>query len=173
MVLIDNKMFKVKNHLPACVRYYPKNLRAWYSLWSQFFSHSRKLWSAEKQTFVFRILILLFIFSGSPYFKSMFNSGMLETTSKTLELPDIQKATFKAFRTYIYTGQEDINSENVVELLRAAAIFQVVQQFSKGMWHCGVPVYCFPLFIQPFIHSVIFYLEYFKLCILYISMSCR
>lgn len=61
----------------------------------------------------------------------MFNSGMLETTSKTLELPDIQKATFKAFRTYIYTGQEDINSENVVELLRAAAIFQVVPTVLK------------------------------------------
>lgn len=144
-----------------------------FSLKSIFFHTVENCDQQKKQTFVFRILILLFIFSGSPYFKSMFNSGMLETTSKTLELPDIQKATFKAFRTYIYTGQEDINSENVVELLRAAAIFQVVQQFSKGMWHCGVPVYCFPLFIQPFIHSVIFYLEYFKLCILYISMSCR
>lgn len=101
----------------------------------------------------------------------MFNSGMLETTSKTLELPDIQKATFKAFRTYIYTGQEDINSENVVELLRAAAIFQVVQQFLKGMGHCGV--YCFPLFIQPFILSVILCLEHSKLCIIYMLISYR
>ena len=55
----------------------------------------------------------------------MFSSGMMETTSNRLELPDIEKNTFEAFKTYIYTGQENINKENVVELLRAAALFQV------------------------------------------------
>lgn len=101
----------------------------------------------------------------------MFNSGMLETTSKTLELPDIQKATFKAFRTYIYTGQEDINSENVVELLRAAAIFQVVPTVLKR----NGPLWCIllPLFIQPFILSVILCLEHSKLCIIYMLISYR
>lgn len=80
----------------------------------------------------------------------MFNSGMLETTSKTLELPDIQKATFKAFRTYIYTGQEDINSENVVELLRAAAIFQVVPTVLKR----NGPLWCILLsLVHSAIHS--------------------
>lgn len=58
----------------------------------------------------------------------MFSSGMMETTSNRLELPDIEKNTFEAFKTYIYTGQENINKENVVELLRAAALFQVKVQ---------------------------------------------
>lgn len=74
------------------------------------------------------LLIPFFLKIGSPYFKSMFSSGFLETTSNTLELPDIEKATFEAFRTYIYTGQENISRDNVVELLRAAALFQVSLQ---------------------------------------------
>ena len=60
----------------------------------------------------------------------MFGSGMMETSSNRLELPDIEKNTFEAFKTYIYSGQENINNENVVELLRAAALFQVKVQGS-------------------------------------------
>lgn len=68
---------------------------------------------------------LSFCLAGSPYFKSMFSSGMMETHGSCLELPDIDKETFAAFREYIYTGNENITQDNVVQLLRAAAIFQV------------------------------------------------
>lgn len=76
----------------------------------------------EGQSFPCHKLLLA---AGSPYFKSMFSSGMMETHGSRLELPDIEKETFAAFREYIYTGNENITQDNVVELLRAAAIFQV------------------------------------------------
>jgi hypothetical protein len=55
----------------------------------------------------------------------MFSSGMLEQHGSRLELPDIEKETFAAFKEYIYTGKENITQDNVVQLLRAASIFQV------------------------------------------------
>ncbi|XP_062584228.1 kelch-like protein 24 [Saccostrea cucullata] len=67
----------------------------------------------------------LLLSAGSPYFKAMFSSGMMEQHGSRLELPDIEKETFAAFKEYIYTGIENITQDNVVPLLRAAAIFQV------------------------------------------------
>ena len=66
-----------------------------------------------------------FLPTGSPYFKSMFSSGMMEQHGSRLELPDIEKETFAAFKEYIYTGNKNITQDNVVQLLQAAAIFQV------------------------------------------------
>ncbi|KAK3087679.1 hypothetical protein FSP39_009092 [Pinctada imbricata] len=67
----------------------------------------------------------LLLAAGSPYFKAMFASGMMESTSNRLELPDIDRKTFEAFRKYIYTQDVDINQDNVMDLLRASSIFQV------------------------------------------------
>lgn len=61
----------------------------------------------------------------SPYFKSMFSTGMKESREHKITLQDMNEVAFDKFLKFVYTGKEDVIGEDVTEMLRMAAIFQV------------------------------------------------
>lgn len=61
----------------------------------------------------------------SPYFKSMFSTGMRESREHRITLQDMNEVTFDKFLKFVYTGKEDAIGDDVTEMLRMAAIFQV------------------------------------------------
>ncbi|CAC5375909.1 KLHL24_35 [Mytilus coruscus] len=70
----------------------------------------------------------LILSAVSPHFRAMFNSGMVESQNGRLELPDITKEVFEIIRTFIYTGNvevEKITEDNIVDLLQASALYEL------------------------------------------------
>ncbi|BFZ08843.1 hypothetical protein BsWGS_11883 [Bradybaena similaris] len=65
--------------------------------------------------------------AGSPYFKSMFASGMEESRKKDIEIKQIDPVVFGQVIQFIYTGNVDISSPIVQELFIQAQLFQIVQ----------------------------------------------
>ena len=63
--------------------------------------------------------------AGSPYFRSMFASGMEESRKREIELKQIEPVVFGQVLRFIYTGQVDIFSTTVQELFTQAQLFQV------------------------------------------------
>lgn len=61
----------------------------------------------------------------SPYFKSMFSTGMKESREYRITLQDMNEVIFEKFLKFVYTGNEDAIGDDVIEMLRMAAIFQV------------------------------------------------
>ncbi|XP_071952020.1 actin-binding protein IPP-like [Antedon mediterranea] len=61
----------------------------------------------------------------SQYFKVMFCGGLLESLSKQVELHGVEAAVFDKLLEFIYTGEIDITSENVQDLLSAADMLQI------------------------------------------------
>jgi len=62
------------------------------------------------------------------YFKSMFESGMKESTEKIVTIADIAPDVFKAILEYIYTDDvEDINSDIVIDLLIVATEYRLTR----------------------------------------------
>lgn len=61
----------------------------------------------------------------SPYFRAMFSSGMMECNTKSMKLEDFDAKTFETFLEYAYSGKISVTCDNVQELLRCAAIFQI------------------------------------------------
>ncbi|KAI8771838.1 kelch-like protein 24 [Biomphalaria glabrata] len=65
--------------------------------------------------------------AGSPYFKSMFASGMLESKKKDIEMKQIDPFVFGLVLLFIYTGNVEISANTVHELFIQAQLFQINQ----------------------------------------------
>lgn len=66
--------------------------------------------------------------AASPYFRAMFNSGMMESQKGQVELPEVTKEIFEIIRTFIYTGNietEKITGDNVAQILHATALYEL------------------------------------------------
>ena len=63
--------------------------------------------------------------AGSPYFHSMFSSGMEECHKKHIDIKQIEAPVFELIMHFIYTGQVSITSSVVYELFRQAHMFQI------------------------------------------------
>ncbi|XP_005106423.1 kelch-like protein 24 [Aplysia californica] len=78
--------------------------------------------------------------AGSPYFKSMFASGMEESRKREIELKQIDPLVFGQVIQFIYTGNVEISSTTVQDLFTQAQLFQInplvelcVQYLEKSM----------------------------------------
>jgi len=60
------------------------------------------------------------LWQNSEYFRAMIDSGMRESCLDTIAVDGVPFAVFVAMMRFIYTGQTDINQENVNELLDVA-----------------------------------------------------
>ncbi|KAK3101944.1 hypothetical protein FSP39_007540 [Pinctada imbricata] len=63
--------------------------------------------------------------AGSPYFKSMFESGMEESRKSTIELRQVDGEVFEKVIHFIYTGHVQITASILQELFTQAYMFQV------------------------------------------------
>ncbi|XP_069119412.1 kelch-like protein 24 [Argopecten irradians] len=61
----------------------------------------------------------------SPYFDAMFSSGMRESLDSVVTLHNIDKDIFEHILDFIYSGKSVVTVDNVQELIKAAALFQV------------------------------------------------
>jgi len=88
--------------------------------------------------------------SRSCFFDCMFNSGMAESRQKEIKLLDIMQTIFCNVLEFLYTGDCDITTDNVEELLIASNRFTVTQLKLKCEY-----------FIQDHltVHNAAYYLE--------------
>lgn len=63
--------------------------------------------------------------AGSPYFKSMFESGMEESRKSCIEMKEVDEDVFEKILHFIYTGKVDITSCILQELFGQSCMFQV------------------------------------------------
>ncbi|KAL9951448.1 hypothetical protein ACROYT_G044109 [Oculina patagonica] len=63
--------------------------------------------------------------AASPYFQVMFTSGMAESFLDHVEIHDVDAEVFSAILNFIYTGQVEVNEDNVQQLLPASKMLQV------------------------------------------------
>ncbi|XP_076469228.1 kelch-like protein 24 [Babylonia areolata] len=63
--------------------------------------------------------------AGSPYFRTMFASGMEESRQKVIEMKQIDSTVFTQVLRFIYTGRVDIAGTTVQELFTQAQMFQI------------------------------------------------
>ncbi|XP_062574313.1 kelch-like protein 24 [Saccostrea cucullata] len=63
--------------------------------------------------------------AGSPYFKSMFESGMEESRKTCIEIKEVDENVFEKLLHFIYTGKVDISSLILQELFGQSCMFQV------------------------------------------------
>jgi len=63
--------------------------------------------------------------AGSPYFRSMFASGMEESRKREVELKQIDPLAFCQVIKFIYTGSLNISASTVHELFNQAQLFQI------------------------------------------------
>ncbi|XP_041349089.1 kelch-like protein 24 [Gigantopelta aegis] len=63
--------------------------------------------------------------SGSPYFKSMFASGMEESRKDTVDLKEVDALVFENVLHFIYTGKVNISEAVVQDLFIQAQLFQI------------------------------------------------
>ncbi|CAH2312966.1 kelch repeat and BTB domain-containing 8 isoform X1, partial [Pelobates cultripes] len=61
----------------------------------------------------------------SPYFRSMFTSGLTETTKKEVQLVGIEAESMQLVLNYAYTSRVQITEGNVQALFTATSIFQI------------------------------------------------
>ncbi|XP_041368123.1 kelch-like protein 24 [Gigantopelta aegis] len=61
----------------------------------------------------------------SPYFDAMFYSGMIECTDNVVRLQNLSASTFESVLSFLYLGKCHIHTENVEDLLKASAMFQI------------------------------------------------
>lgn len=64
---------------------------------------------------------------GSPYFKSMFASGMEESRKRDIEMKQIDPVIFGLVIHFIYTGNVEMTASIVHELFVQAQLFQIFQ----------------------------------------------
>ena len=77
--------------------------------------------SIETDHKIFQIILA----AGSPYFRSMFASGMEESRKREVELKQIDPLAFCQVIKFIYTGSLNISASTVHELFNQAQLFQV------------------------------------------------
>jgi len=64
--------------------------------------------------------------AASPFFRSMYSSGMLESQLNEVQLKDVRYAEVKLVVDFIYTGgAATLNRENVGDVLRVADLFLI------------------------------------------------
>ncbi|XP_048741044.1 kelch-like protein 24 [Ostrea edulis] len=63
--------------------------------------------------------------AGSPYFKSMFESGMEESRKSCIEIKEVDEIVFEKVLHFIYTGKVEITSFILQELFGQSCMFQV------------------------------------------------
>ncbi|GFR95514.1 kelch-like protein 29 [Elysia marginata] len=70
---------------------------------------------------------------GSPYFKSMFASGMEESRKRDIEMKQIDPVIFSLVIHFIYTGNVEMTASIVHELFVQAQLFQVYEAAVKWL----------------------------------------
>jgi hypothetical protein len=63
--------------------------------------------------------------SSSPYFQVLLTHTFKENSLNSIELRDIEPSTFSSLLRYIYSGQIELDENNVQELLIASDMFQL------------------------------------------------
>lgn len=63
--------------------------------------------------------------SCSPYLRAMFTCGMKESTQEEIELRDIEPLAMELLIEFAYTGEIEVTTDNVQDLLPAAGILQL------------------------------------------------
>ncbi|KAJ9589788.1 hypothetical protein L9F63_027953, partial [Diploptera punctata] len=63
--------------------------------------------------------------ASSPYFQAMFTTGLLEVQKDTIELHAIPPQILNTLIDFIYTGEININQDNVQELMIAADMLEL------------------------------------------------
>ena len=63
--------------------------------------------------------------SCSPYLRAMFTCGMRESTQEEIELIDIEPQAMELLIDFAYTGEIEVTTDNVQDLLPAAGILQL------------------------------------------------
>lgn len=63
--------------------------------------------------------------SCSPYLRAMFTCGMRESTQEEIELKDIEPQAMELLIEFAYTGEIEVTTGNVQDLLPAAGILQL------------------------------------------------
>jgi hypothetical protein len=61
----------------------------------------------------------------SEYFRAMFTSGMKENAEAVIPLPNTDLEIFTSVLQFLYTGQVDVDAENISAMLEAAAMFAI------------------------------------------------
>ncbi|XP_033748556.1 kelch-like protein 6 [Pecten maximus] len=61
----------------------------------------------------------------SDYFNAMFSSGFRESNEKRVILQGVDRQTFEMILSFLYTGEDHINNDNVSQLLMASVMLQV------------------------------------------------
>ena len=63
--------------------------------------------------------------AASPYFETMFTSGFQESTTKEIELKDIDGKIFEILFNFIYSGKMDLSLDTAIETFHAAQYLQL------------------------------------------------
>lgn len=62
--------------------------------------------------------------AASEYFSTMFTTDMIEKHQKEIKIKQVTGESLKLLVSFCYTGEIEIKSENVVDLLAAASMFR-------------------------------------------------
>lgn len=65
--------------------------------------------------------------ASSPYFRAMFSAGLKEQEQKSVEIHLLSGPIFKVLVDFIYSGNVEITSNNVQDLLVAADMLQLAE----------------------------------------------
>ncbi len=76
---------------------------------------------AGKQFSIHKVILS----AASPYFRTLFCNGMVETFSLDVELQGVSSECFAILLEYIYTGNIIVTSTNVEQLVEAGRLFQL------------------------------------------------
>jgi hypothetical protein len=61
----------------------------------------------------------------SEYFKTLFSSGMRDSSASEIFIPNVKYETFLEVLRYVYTGQVTVTSETAIGLLEASNFYKV------------------------------------------------
>ncbi|XP_072276894.1 kelch repeat and BTB domain-containing protein 8 [Pyxicephalus adspersus] len=94
----------------------------------------------------------------SPYFRSMFTSGLTESTKKEVRIVGIEEESMQIVLNYAYTSRVQLTEANVQALFTAASIFQIFplqDQCAQFMVSRLDPQNCIGVFIfaDHYVHS--------------------